>query len=474
MQGYFLSDNEREQHQRFPAEIPSRDVSDYFTLSVADRRRVNRQRGDHNRLGFALQLCALRYLGFAPDELTSAPASVVMFVADQLQVSPTCLSTYGQRAHTRTDHLQEILDSMGYRKATPADWCHLTSWLKERALEHDNPTLLLQLACEKLQREKIVRPGITRLERLVLQVRQDGQAEIYQRIAPLLIADRRQLLDQLLIVDPELRRTPLTWLRQAAIANSPPAIMNALKKLTYLRQMPLENVSMLNPNRLKLLAQIGRRSNPPALQRLPEERRYPILLAFWHQTLVETTDEALDLFDRCLAETEARASRDLVEFRTTVARATNEKVRLFGEVGRVVLDTTIRDTTLRRAIYQRISREHLQRAVAEAEKIARPDDDNYFDFLETRYSYLRQFVPSFLAGFVFHSNIPADPLLKAVTVLQDLNATRHRVVPDDAPLECLPRKWLPYVVARDGRIDRHYYELSVLWELRNALRAGNI
>ena len=63
MQGYFLSDNEREQHQRFPAEIPSRDVSDYFTLSVADRRRVNRQRGPPNRLGFALQLCALRYLG---------------------------------------------------------------------------------------------------------------------------------------------------------------------------------------------------------------------------------------------------------------------------------------------------------------------------------------------------------------------------------------------------------------------------
>lgn len=31
----------------------------------------------------------------------------------------------------------------------------------------------------------------------------------------------------------------------------------------------------------------------------------------------------------------------------------------------------------------------------EAEKIARPDDDHYFDFLETRYSYLRQFVPSF-------------------------------------------------------------------------------
>lgn len=97
-----------------------------------------------------------------------------------------------------------------------------------------------------------------------------------------------------------------------------------------------------------------------------------------------------------MAETEARASHDLAEFRATVARATNEKVRLFRELGRLVLDTSIQDTILRRAIYRRISRDQLQEAVDEADKIARPDDDNYFDFLETRYSYLRQFVPALL------------------------------------------------------------------------------
>src|SRR5262245_44919573 len=58
MQGYFLTENERERQRRFPEAIPPRDVSDYFTLSETDRCRVNQQRGAHNRLGFALQLCA--------------------------------------------------------------------------------------------------------------------------------------------------------------------------------------------------------------------------------------------------------------------------------------------------------------------------------------------------------------------------------------------------------------------------------
>ena len=41
-----------------------------------------------NRLGLALQLCALRYLGFVPRNLSAAPRSAACFVADQLEVSP--------------------------------------------------------------------------------------------------------------------------------------------------------------------------------------------------------------------------------------------------------------------------------------------------------------------------------------------------------------------------------------------------
>ena len=46
------------------------------------------------------------------------------------------------------------------------DFYALQTWLVERALEHDQPMLLLQLACDELRRQHIVRPGLTRLERL--------------------------------------------------------------------------------------------------------------------------------------------------------------------------------------------------------------------------------------------------------------------------------------------------------------------
>jgi TnpA family transposase len=105
-------------------------------------------------------LCALRYLGFAPDELGTAPATAIHFVAHQLGLTPEALQTYGHRLHTRTDHLRRAQAYLGFRKAAPAELNALAQWLLQRALEHDKPTLLLALACEQLHREHIVRPGI--------------------------------------------------------------------------------------------------------------------------------------------------------------------------------------------------------------------------------------------------------------------------------------------------------------------------
>lgn len=117
----FLSEAERKRLSRFPEVISPTDLIAYFTLGEADLTQVRKQRGAYNRLGFALQLSGLRYLGFCPDDLTTAPAAVVDYLAQQLEVAPAVLFTYGQRAHTRTDHLQAIQIYLGFREAKTAD-----------------------------------------------------------------------------------------------------------------------------------------------------------------------------------------------------------------------------------------------------------------------------------------------------------------------------------------------------------------
>jgi TnpA family transposase len=204
MPGRILTAAERERLDRFPEEISNQDILTHFTLSPMDKKFIGERRGEHNRLGVALQLMALRYLGFCPKELNSVPTSVVNYVAKQLEVSPGCLSAYGTRDQTRTAHLQEIQVYLGFRQAKPEDLEMLAKWLVDRAMEHDKPTLLLQLAAQKLQAEKIVRIGITRLEQMVAAARQLAHKETFQRLEPLLTQERQVFLDSLLLYNPTI------------------------------------------------------------------------------------------------------------------------------------------------------------------------------------------------------------------------------------------------------------------------------
>lgn len=476
MPEHWLSEADRSRLTGFPAEIPEADVITFFTLRETDLQFIRRHYGEAGRLAVALQLCTLRYLGFVPDDLLKTPVTVVGFLARQLELAPASLSVYGQRSQTRAEHLREVESHLGFHKAVATEKNEIDHWLLARALEHDRPLLLLQLLCEKLHAQKIVRPGLTLLERSVTTARQQAQTMTWELIAPLLSAEDRTRLDGLLVVDEGIGLTPLTWYRTGATSYSAGAILKVLEKIAKLRTSELakRDLSALNPNRLKLLARIGGKATNQALARLTPERRYPILLAFLHQTLTDTIDEAADLYDRCLGDAYSRAGRELEEFRKSVAKTTNEKVSLFQTIGRIVIDPAVGDSEIRALIYRQIAPDALRAAVDECEQLIRPLDDSYFDLLGTRYSNLRQFAPKFLETFTWRTNREDDKLLAAIEVLRKMNAAGLRKLPEDAPREFIPAKWEPYVIDEQDQLSRRYYELCLLWEMRSALRNGNL
>lgn len=471
-----LNDVERARYQGLPDSIPPADLIAFFTLSASDLALVRRRTGDYNRLSVALDLCALRYVGFFPEDISAAPAAVVSFLTEQLGMSVDSPAPRGGRGHTRRDQFREVQGHLGFRRAKTGDLAALDGWLLERALEHDAPTLLFELACEKLHSDRIVRPRVVPLERMVARARQHAQRVTYESLGHLLTQERKGALDRILLCDPSTGRTPLAWLRQPAVTNSPRAILDALEKRAFLKDLDIHrwNLTASNPNRLKALAQVGRRSTSQMLERAPAPRRYPILVAFLRQSFEDVTDAAISMFDRCLADAYARSRHDLDDFRKATAKAANEKVRLFEEVGRIVLDPEVSDERLRAVIYERVSPERLRAAVDECADLVRPPDDEHFDLLATRYAYLRQFASIFLGAFDFKSDQARDPLLEAVAVLRRLNAEGLRKIPDGATLDHVSDRWRGYVVDASGHVDRRYYELCTLWELRGALRAGNI
>ena len=104
-------------------------------------------------------------VGVVPDDLSGCPAAAVarlaVGLAGELADAGELLAGYGGwKGRTRRDHRVQVLARLGWRSAGAGERKQLDGFLLARALEHDAPGVLLQLACDWLRRERIVRPSL--------------------------------------------------------------------------------------------------------------------------------------------------------------------------------------------------------------------------------------------------------------------------------------------------------------------------
>ena len=112
-------------------------------------------------------------------------------------------------------------------------------------------------------------------------------------------------------------------------------------------------------------------------------------------------------------------------------------------------------------------------SVTEAQKLAQPDDFDFLHRIGESYATLRRYAPGFLAALKLRAAPAAKDVLDAIEVLHGMNTDNARKVPTDAPTGFIKPRWQKLVMT-DAGLDRRYYELCALSELKNGLRSGDI
>lgn len=169
----FLSDEQRRRYGRYAGEPTEKQLNRYFHLDEVDRALIARLRGDHNRLGFAVQLGTVRFLGAFLDDPTDLPSAVPAILAKQLALSgPPTLDGY-RDGRQRWRHVALIRDRYGYRDFALDGWARfrLTRWLYALCWAGDDrPSLLIDRATAWLVGNRVLLPGVSTVERLVAQI----------------------------------------------------------------------------------------------------------------------------------------------------------------------------------------------------------------------------------------------------------------------------------------------------------------
>jgi hypothetical protein len=196
-----------------------------YTLTKTDLAFVRQHRGDHNRLGIAVQMCVLRFPGRVLGENERPPDRLQSLVAAQLGISIVAWDMYAQRDETRREHLLELLSYLGMEQFGIKHYRAMSSWLESTALQTTKGVVLVQAAVDELRRRLVVLPSLMLLERLCAAVATRAQRRIFAILTGDLTARQLWELDQLL----ELREgspysTP-AWLRLPPGAPSAKAIL---------------------------------------------------------------------------------------------------------------------------------------------------------------------------------------------------------------------------------------------------------
>ena len=157
----------------------------FFHFDERDRALIDRRRGDHNRLGFAVQLGTVRFLGTFLARPTEVPEIVAGRVAEELA------STIRAAWRTMRGGSRRIASTPGRSSASTATATSPTSaqaellgWLDARAwATAERPSVLFDLATARLIEAKVLLPGASVLARAVASARDRAAARLHRTLA---------------------------------------------------------------------------------------------------------------------------------------------------------------------------------------------------------------------------------------------------------------------------------------------------
>jgi hypothetical protein len=157
----------------------------HYTLSPQDRLQAEVRRRPHNQLGYAIQLCIMRYPGRVLGMDEDPPAAVVAYVAEQLGIAPDVFASYARRIPTRFEHSHRLAKYLGVRTATRDDRRAALLAAAEAASATENGLPIVTAIVSELRRRGVLLLPDAALEKIGLAgraiARQRAEAALHNR-----------------------------------------------------------------------------------------------------------------------------------------------------------------------------------------------------------------------------------------------------------------------------------------------------
>ena len=462
---------ERQRSALFDLPIDDASMLRHYTLADDDLEHVTERRRPENKIGFALQLCALRYPGrlLSSDEVI--PEKVLRFIAAQLGLTGDDVLPYAARRQTRQQHLHAIRQIYGFRMFSGQGARALKAWLEQEAETAKSNDDLARKFVEECRRTQTILPGVTVTERLCADALVAAERRIETRIAARLDDQTREQLDTLLteIVDGKISR--FVWLRQFEVGSNSAGASRLLDRFEFLQGLGVspDILEDIPPHRVTRLRRQGERYFADGLRDITSDRRLAILAVCTIEWAAAIADAVIETHDRIVGKTWREATK-LCDARIADARASlQETLRCFKDLGAALLEAKGDGASLDDATETACGWTRLEGMVATAAELTDTMAADALAHVVHGYHRFRRYAPRMLRALDIRNAPVAAPLMKAARVIVEDKA--------DAPRQTAflrkNSKWHRHLNAQEPD-DNRLWEVAVLFQIREAFRSGDI
>ena len=372
-------------------------------------------------------------------------------------------------------HAIDIIRWLDLKQLDRAEHRALALWLLPIAMQSTLGPVLVQALIDEMRRRGVVLPTLYTIERLCAEVHTRAQRRIFKLLTEPLTETHRTGLDALLDVHKGGPITTLTWLRQPPGKPTAKMIMSHIGRLQVLRALALPDVlgRDVNADRLLRMAREGAQMSVYQLKDYEPLRRLATLVAITLDVAATLTDQILELHDRLIGSFFTRSKHKHEDRFAADGKALNAKVRLYAQIGTALIDARKNKDDAFAAIEQILSWDAFERSVQEAKGLARDEAFDSMALMTEFFGQLRRYTPTFLELFEFRAAPVRQRLIDALKVLRDMNLAGNKIIPAGTPTDFVSARWRRFVVA-DGVINRQFYEIAAVSELKDALRSGDV
>ena len=441
---------------------PSNDqLSLYFHLNDDDKSLIETMRRPSTKLGFAVQLGTVRFLGVFPKDFMEIPLEIFQYLAAQLSIDPNEIYSYTRQA-TQFQHTKIIREQYGYRGfADPDVEIYLSKWLSNRSIyTTETNKMLFDMLLKKCLDEKILLPGISTFERFIARIVEASEKELYKQLAGILTnAEKKRLLDLLeLVCEPVQGATiKMDILRSPLIDESQKEITRGFNRLLEFQSFHTEawNLSSIPEGKIKDLAAYTFKAKAQTIQRMSTFKKLAHLIAFIYEYQKKAMDEQLLALSKYFDSIFRRAKNKEMKERMRSLKDLDRSAFMLSQIVELIFNESIDNNKIRNVILETYPQSEVNSAVSQVKNLVRNEQEPIaISELQNSYRKFRKFIPNILATLEFEGNNYGVDILtvwelirkkfpKPITLKNFYNIEK-----------CFPKKWQYYIKKNPSSVNQ--------------------